>query len=141
MSDIGNIMAARNAIIQGNAALRAAVQRSPVDAQRGAQFATALVNAQNAPSTLRATSIGGTPPSDTAGPVPGFASTLSSLLARVNTGLEAEDTAAEAYERGETTDIASVMLTQQQASIQFEATLQVRNKLLTAYKDIMNMSI
>jgi flagellar hook-basal body complex protein FliE len=33
------------------------------------------------------------------------------------------------------------MLTQQQASIQFEATLQVRNKLLTAYKDIMNMSI
>ena len=60
---------------------------------------------------------------------------------RVYEHIEAEDTAAEAYERGETTDIASVMLTQQQASIQFEATLQVRNKLLTAYKDIMNMSI
>jgi flagellar hook-basal body complex protein FliE len=33
------------------------------------------------------------------------------------------------------------MLARQQASIGFEATLQVRNRLLTAYKDIMNMPV
>jgi flagellar hook-basal body complex protein FliE len=47
----------------------------------------------------------------------------------------------ESYERGETTDIAAVMLARQQASIGFEATLQVRNRLLTAYKDIMSMPV
>ncbi|MEQ1687328.1 MAG: flagellar hook-basal body complex protein FliE, partial [Sphingopyxis sp.] len=34
-----------------------------------------------------------------------------------------------------------VMLARQQASIAFEATLQVRNKLLSAYGDIMNMPV
>ena len=43
--------------------------------------------------------------------------------------------------RGETTDIAAVMLSRQQASLGFEATLQVRNRLLTAYKDIMSMPV
>ena len=33
------------------------------------------------------------------------------------------------------------MLQRQKASIGFEATLQVRNRLLTAYKDIMNMPV
>ena len=33
------------------------------------------------------------------------------------------------------------MLARQASSIGFEATLQVRNKLLSAYKDIMSMSI
>ena len=47
----------------------------------------------------------------------------------------------EAYERGETTDIAAVMLARQHASIGFEATMQVRNKLLAAYKDIMSMPV
>ena len=46
-----------------------------------------------------------------------------------------------AYERGETTDIAAVMLARQRASLGFEATLQVRNRLLSAYKDIMSMPV
>ena len=45
------------------------------------------------------------------------------------------------YERGETNDIVSVMVERQKASIGFEATLQVRNKLLSAYRDIMNMPV
>ena len=36
---------------------------------------------------------------------------------------------------------AAVMLSRQQASIGFQATLQVRNKLLAAYKDIMSMPV
>ena len=36
---------------------------------------------------------------------------------------------------------AAVMLQREQASIGFQATLQVRNKLLSAYKDIMSMPV
>ncbi len=53
---------------------------------------------------------------------------------------KAEDI-SNSYERGDTTDIASVMLAREQASVGFQATLQVRNKLLSAYKDIMSMSV
>jgi flagellar hook-basal body complex protein FliE len=55
--------------------------------------------------------------------------------------MEQEDVATEAYERGETTDIAAVMLMKSRSDIEFEATLQIRNKLLAAYKDITNMQI
>jgi flagellar hook-basal body complex protein FliE len=50
-------------------------------------------------------------------------------------------TASAAYERGDSHDLASVMIARQKASIAFEATLQVRNKLLTAYKDVMSMPL
>ena len=46
-----------------------------------------------------------------------------------------------AYERGEVTDIAKVMLARQEAGVAFEATLQVRNKLLSAYQEIMRMGV
>jgi flagellar hook-basal body complex protein FliE len=45
------------------------------------------------------------------------------------------------YERGDTHDIVGVMIERQKASLGFEATLQVRNKLLSAYRDIMNMPV
>ena len=48
---------------------------------------------------------------------------------------------AAAWERGDTQDIAAVMLSRQKASIAFEATLQARNRLLSAYRDIMNMPV
>src|SRR3546814_1456165 len=55
-----------------------------------------------------------------------FGAAMKSALSEVNAlqGQSSEATAA--YERGETTDIASVMLAKQQAPIGFEATLQVR---------------
>lgn len=71
----------------------------------------------------------------------GFAGALKSAVANVS-GLDAKSGAiSEAYERGETTDIAAVMLAREQASVSFQATLQVRNKLLAAYKDIMSMPV
>ena len=73
--------------------------------------------------------------------VGGFGDALRSALAEVNTLQAQSSTVAEAYEKGETTDIAAVMLSRQQASLGFEATLQVRNKLLAAYKDIMSMPV
>ncbi len=66
---------------------------------------------------------------------------MKGALEQVNELQSQSSAVSEAYERGETTDIAAVMLARQSASIGFEATLQVRNKLLTAYKDIMSMPV
>ena len=49
---------------------------------------------------------------------------------------------ATAYERGvEGVDITDVMIASQKASVSFQAMVQVRNKLVDAYRDIMNMPI
>ena len=69
------------------------------------------------------------------------AKALKSALEQVNGLQNQAGEAAASFERGETTDIAGVMLAKQQASVSFEATLQVRNKLLSAYKDIMSMPV
>ena len=47
----------------------------------------------------------------------------------------------ESYERGEDIPLTSVVLATQKASLGFEATLQIRNKLIKAYDDIMNMPV
>lgn len=70
-----------------------------------------------------------------------FADTLTHALKSVNEGQQQASALSESYERGETVDIAKVMLARQQASVGFEATMQVRNKLLSAYKDIMSMPV
>ena len=70
-----------------------------------------------------------------------FGATLEAALKSVNESHNAASKASAAYERGETGDVAQVMLARQQASISFEATLQARNKLLSAYKDIMSMPV
>ena len=71
----------------------------------------------------------------------GFGDALRNAISQVNDSQAQSTAMTESYERGETTDIASVMLARQQASIGFEATLQVRNRLLTAYRDIMSMPV
>ena len=47
----------------------------------------------------------------------------------------------EAYDRGEDVPLTDVVLAMQKSSIAFEATLQVRNKILRAYEEIMNMPV
>jgi flagellar hook-basal body complex protein FliE len=70
-----------------------------------------------------------------------FAGALKTAVANVSSLDAKAGAVSEAYERGETTDIAAVMLSREQASVGFQATLQVRNKLLSAYKDIMSMPV
>ena len=90
-----------------------------------------------APNGIPAAPAGG----DAGTPATSFTSRLESVLKDVNQAQSASRSASEAYERGETVDVAQVMLARQTASIGFEATLQVRNKLLSAYKDIMSMPV
>lgn len=68
-----------------------------------------------------------------------FAETLQGALERVSAVQQRSADMQAGYERGEITDIAQVMLARQEAGIAFEATLQVRNKLLNAYTEIMRM--
>jgi len=84
---------------------------------------------------------GGIAPQAGAADGSGFGAALKDALTQVNAAQAQSSAMSEAYERGETTDIAAVMLSRQQASVGFEATLQVRNKLLSAYKDIMSMPV
>jgi len=76
-----------------------------------------------------------------AAPAKSFAASLEDALAQVNAGQQRAGQLSEAYERGETIDIAKVMLARQEAAVGFEATLQVRNKLLSGYQDIMSMPV
>lgn len=116
ISPTDSVMAIRNAILQKNAALRDVSQTG------GANGASAVgTNGTTAPG--------------------GFTDALKSALEQVNGLQNQAGEAAASFERGETTDIAGVMLAKQQASVSFEATLQVRNKLLSAYKDIMSMPV
>jgi flagellar hook-basal body complex protein FliE len=70
-----------------------------------------------------------------------FGSAISNALQQVNAQQHKATAITEAYERGDTHDIVSVMIERQKASLGFETTLQVRNKLLSAYRDIMNMPV
>ena len=112
-----------------------------IDSSRLMQLRTAILE-QN--SALQRAAGTGNPAAatDTQGAPPGgFGDAFRSALTEVN-GLQAQsDQISAAYEKGDVTDIAAVMLSRQQASIGFEATLQVRNKLLSAYKDIMSMPV
>ncbi len=74
-------------------------------------------------------------------PSNGFTSALKSALDDVNAVQGRASALSEGYDKGEVTDIAKVMLARQEAGVAFEATLQVRNKLLSAYQDIMRMGV
>lgn len=80
-------------------------------------------------------------PATGSGPAGGFADALKSALDGVNSTQQNADSITSAYERGEVTDVAKVMLARQEAGVAFEATLQVRNRLLSAYQDIMRMGV
>ena len=77
-------------------------------------------------------------PSDPAG---GFAGALKTALDGVSATQNKAEAITDAYQRGEVTDVASVMLARQEAGVAFEATLQTRNRLLSAYQDIMRMGV
>ncbi len=113
-----------------------------IDSSRLLQMRTQILEQNSA--LQRAAGLGpaaGAPGETQGGKDGGFGDALKSALSEVNAMQSQSSAITEAYERGEVTDIAAVMLSRQQASIGFEATMQVRNKLLSAYKDIMSMPV
>jgi flagellar hook-basal body complex protein FliE len=72
---------------------------------------------------------------------PSFTDSIKELVSKVNDADNKADALGEAYQRGEDVPLTDVVLSMQKASLSFEATLQVRNKVLKAYEEIMNMPV
>ena len=73
--------------------------------------------------------------------LPNFTDSVKNLLSKVNEVQVKSSSMQEAYQRGEDIPLTDVVLGMQKSSLAFEATLQVRNKVLKAYEEIMNMPV
>ena len=73
--------------------------------------------------------------------VAGFADSVKGALQEVNATQQATKAMRTAYERGEDIPLTDVVISMQKSSLAFEATLQIRNKVLKAYEEIMNMPV
>ena len=73
--------------------------------------------------------------------IPSFSERLDSGLNQVAKTQNEAAQLAKDFELGVENDIARVMVGQQVSSLAFQLTLNVRNKALSAYKDIMNMPV
>lgn len=73
--------------------------------------------------------------------LPNFTESVKNLIDQVNATQTRATELTEAYQRGEDIPLTDVVLGMQKSSLSFEATLQVRNKVLKAYEEIMNMPV
>jgi flagellar hook-basal body complex protein FliE len=72
---------------------------------------------------------------------PTFGQTINQMVADVNSAQMQSAELRAAYERGENVPLTDVVIGMQKSSLAFEATLQIRNKVLRAYEEIMNMPV
>lgn len=71
-----------------------------------------------------------------------FADMLGQAINKVNDTQQASSQLANAFEIGKSgVDLTDVMIASQKASVSFQALTQVRNKLVQAYQDIMQMPV
>jgi len=74
--------------------------------------------------------------------VSSFGELLEQAVNKVNEVQKTSGSLSKAYEQGDpNVDITDVMVASQKAGVSFQAMLQVRNKLIDAYRDVMNMPI
>jgi flagellar hook-basal body complex protein FliE len=71
-----------------------------------------------------------------------FSNLFKGAVDKVNQTQQSAEKLATAFEKGDPgTDVAQVMLAMQKANLSFQAITQVRNKLVNAYQEIMNMQV
>ncbi|MGY2328457.1 flagellar hook-basal body complex protein FliE [Pseudomonas sp. SDT2931_S440] len=71
-----------------------------------------------------------------------FADMLGQAINKVSDTQQASNQLATAFEIGKSgVDLTDVMVASQKASVSFQALTQVRNKLVQAYQDIMQMPV
>jgi flagellar hook-basal body complex protein FliE len=71
-----------------------------------------------------------------------FGNLLKTAVDKVNETQAASKKLATAYEQGDpNVELTQVMVSLQKSSVAFEAMAQVRNKLVSAYEDVMKMPI
>ena len=73
---------------------------------------------------------------------PDFTEMFSSAVNAVNETQQTSSALATAYQKGDPgVSLSQVMVASQKSSVAFQALTQVRNKLVEAYQDVMNMPI
>jgi flagellar hook-basal body complex protein FliE len=71
-----------------------------------------------------------------------FASVLRNGLERINEAQAQSSASQRAFERGDPgIDLPQVMIDMQKASIAFRGAVEVRNRMISAYQEIMNMPV
>nr|WP_221799463.1 flagellar hook-basal body complex protein FliE [Oceanobacter mangrovi] len=74
--------------------------------------------------------------------VPDFQTMFANGINSVNRTQQAATNLATRFEQGDPqVDLPEVMIAMQKSSVSFQAMTQVRNKLVEAYKDVMNMPL
>lgn len=71
----------------------------------------------------------------------GFGSVLADAIGRVDAFQQNAQTAIGKYLSGEDEEVHKVALATQEASISFDLFLQVRNKVVSAYQEVMRMQM
>ncbi len=105
------------------AQLKAAAQRPQTEALGGLASAAGLQQTQNTGKL-------------------NFADALKASLNQVNqVQMDAEKLGKSFAMGDDSVSLSDVMIAGQKANISFQATVQVRNKLVSAYHDIMNMQV
>ncbi|WP_413289009.1 flagellar hook-basal body complex protein FliE [Bdellovibrio sp. HCB337] len=70
-----------------------------------------------------------------------FADTLKGAIENVNQLQKASDKAAQDLATGRTDNVADVMIATEKADIALRVMVQVRNKIIDAYQEIMKMQV
>lgn len=71
----------------------------------------------------------------------GFGQALTDAISGLSASDKAADDLSAQMAAGDPIDLHEVMLADQTASLQFQLAVQVRNKLVEAYQDVMRMQI
>ncbi|WP_374580702.1 flagellar hook-basal body complex protein FliE [Pseudoduganella sp.] len=75
-------------------------------------------------------------------PKPDFTDAMKGALDAVQASQTKAEGLTKRFQMGDdSVNLSDVMISMQKASINFQATVQVRNKLVQAYHDIMNMQV
>lgn len=86
--------------------------------------------------------IGGPAPVEKSATRVDFSQALKASLDNVATAQNGADALGQRFTLGDdSVNLSDVMISMQKASISFQATVQVRNKLVSAYQEMMNMQV
>lgn len=72
---------------------------------------------------------------------PAFRDTLAGAINQVDAAQKTADAQVEAFVAGETENVHEVMISLNQAELQFQLMTEVRNKLLDGYQELMRMQV
>lgn len=110
-----------------------------INQQRGLGESASMEGASPLQSMLKSGSANGVNGGEN---VKGFGEMFQQAINSVNTTQQQASQLATAFETGDPkVSLAQVMVASQKASVSFQALTQVRNRLVDAYKDIMNMPV